>query len=325
MKQMKDELEVLGGNANGCIERTEVQAKLLDARAKNSNSVTILASSSSAGRRAVGAMIREAISIGVPVYNDGDPYRCAEIYRECCEDILELQGGLVGDARETVENTLGGLPLLASDDMRAWKLRHTLDAILADGLVGRSVASSAASSVSTSEAGAKVSSRVAQFKSSGVAAGSPPISAAKELLRAESSASSSSNATYFTYMHTHMHAYKRTHIRECIHHKYTHRVFYVYHINLPHPHTHTPLHIHTHTHQCAHTCTQTHTHTQAYTHKHTHTHVHANTHNTHAHVYIYTGVYICVSPCFCTSDATIMCADYRAVVTLCFSIGKMTW
>jgi len=195
VKQMKDELEVLGGNANGCIERTEVQAKLLDARAKNSNSVTILASSSSAGRRAVGAMIREAISIGVPVYNDGDPYRCAEIYRECCEDILELQGGLVGDARETVENTLGGLPSLASDDMRAWKLRHTLDAILADGLVGRSVASSAASSVSTSEAGAKVSSRVAQFESSGVAAGSPPISAAKELLRAESSASSSSNAT----------------------------------------------------------------------------------------------------------------------------------
>jgi len=252
VKQMKDELEVLGGNANGCIERTEVQAKLLDARAKNSSSSTILSSSSSAGRRAVGAMIREAISTGVPIYNGGDPYGCAEVYRECCEDILELQGGLVGDARETVENTLGGLPLLASDDMRAWKLRHTLDAILADGLVGRSVVSSAASSVTTSEAGAKVSSRVAQFESSAVAAGSPPISAAKELLRAESAASSSSNATYFTYMHTNLHAYKRTHIHACIHHKDTYRVFYMYHINLPHTHTHTHTQIHTHTHQCAH-------------------------------------------------------------------------
>jgi hypothetical protein len=84
--------------------------------------------------RAVGAMIREAISIGVPVYNDGDAHGCAEVYRECLEDILSLQGALDGDTRLAVEEVLRKLPSQPSDDKRAWVLRHTLDAILAGGL-----------------------------------------------------------------------------------------------------------------------------------------------------------------------------------------------
>jgi hypothetical protein len=84
--------------------------------------------------RAVGAMIREAISIGVPVYNDGDAHGCAEVYQECLEDILSLQGALDGDTRFAVEEVLRKLPSQPSDDKRAWVLRHTLDAILAGGL-----------------------------------------------------------------------------------------------------------------------------------------------------------------------------------------------
>jgi len=84
--------------------------------------------------RAVSAMIREALSVGVPMYNSGDKGGCAEVYRGCLEDILALQGALEGDTRVAAEAVLLKLPSLPSDDKRAWTLRHTLDAILAGGL-----------------------------------------------------------------------------------------------------------------------------------------------------------------------------------------------
>ena len=120
VKELKAEMAALGLSTDGCVERSDLEAALLAARSKPSR----------AGRRAVGAMISEAISIGVPIYNGGDPRGCAEVYRECCEDILQLQGGLDLQMHQSVRKTLARLPHLPSDDQRAWELRHTLDAVL---------------------------------------------------------------------------------------------------------------------------------------------------------------------------------------------------
>jgi hypothetical protein len=143
VKQMKEELAALGVSADDCIEREDVQAKLRAARQAKSQTPQ-----TAAGRRAVGAMIREAIRLGVPIYNNGDQRGCAEIYRECCEDILDLQGGLDGENRVAVREVLRKLASLPSDDARAWQLRHTLDAVLAGGL-SSSLTSTATTSTAT--------------------------------------------------------------------------------------------------------------------------------------------------------------------------------
>ena len=135
VKAMKDELVAMDDGAEDCIEREDLQARLRKLRLRTAG--TIPSTQSPASRRAVGAMIREAISIGVPAYNQGNHSKCATVYTQCCEDILDLPGALEGETRKAVREVLRKLPSLASDDARAWQLRHTLDAVLAGGLDAR--------------------------------------------------------------------------------------------------------------------------------------------------------------------------------------------
>ena len=159
VKELKAEMAALGLSTDGCVERSDLEAALLAARSKPSR----------AGRRAVGAMISEAISIGVPIYNGGDPRGCAEVYRECCEDILQLQGGLDLQMHQSVRKTLARLPHLPSDDQRAWKLRHTLDAVLQNS----SSSAPAASASSSSSASARPHAGAPAATSSSSSTGAP--------------------------------------------------------------------------------------------------------------------------------------------------------
>jgi hypothetical protein len=127
VKQVKEELAGMGLSSEGCVDRHDLDLRLLEARGARTRAP--VAEQTRAGRRAVAAMINEAISIGVPIYNDGDPGACADVYRECCADILELGGGLDADCQRLILQVLSNLPSLPSDDARAWALREVLDAV----------------------------------------------------------------------------------------------------------------------------------------------------------------------------------------------------
>ena len=71
-------------------------------------------------------VIEEAISRGVPVFNQGDPTQCATIYRDC---ILELTGNnqLNSSIREALQTLLIKAKKEKNSTKRAWMLRHGLD------------------------------------------------------------------------------------------------------------------------------------------------------------------------------------------------------
>ncbi len=71
--------------------------------------------------------IREAISVGVPLYNSGDPAACAQVYEVC---LREIAPALDSPAARSVQTTLRELGTLPNYDKRAWALRKTMDAIL---------------------------------------------------------------------------------------------------------------------------------------------------------------------------------------------------
>jgi hypothetical protein len=77
--------------------------------------------------------IREAISIGVPLYNSGDAAACAEVYEVC---LREIEPTLDSNAARSVQATLQELEKLANHDKRAWRLRETMDFILEGGRGG---------------------------------------------------------------------------------------------------------------------------------------------------------------------------------------------
>jgi hypothetical protein len=86
-----------------------------------------------AGRKDKGSVpsvhdrIHEAIAVGVPLYNAGDPKTCAQVYEVCLREILPA---LDSPAARSAQTTLRELGTLPNDDKRAWALRRTMDAIL---------------------------------------------------------------------------------------------------------------------------------------------------------------------------------------------------
>jgi hypothetical protein len=76
--------------------------------------------------------IRNAISLGVPLYNAGDHGACADVYTVC---VREIESSLDQAASEAARSLLRQLPSFSNDDKRAWALRDLMDAILAGSLV----------------------------------------------------------------------------------------------------------------------------------------------------------------------------------------------
>jgi len=79
--------------------------------------------------------IREAISVGVPLYNSGNAAACAEVYEVC---LREIEPTIDSNAARSVQATLQELGKLANHDKRAWALRKTMDFILEGGRRGGS-------------------------------------------------------------------------------------------------------------------------------------------------------------------------------------------
>lgn len=85
---------------------------------------------SSAVNRAAQALIREAITTGVPKFNSGDAQGCARVYEECCRDILALPGAIDAETGASTDLVLKEMQSLSSESAKAWTLRRQLDALL---------------------------------------------------------------------------------------------------------------------------------------------------------------------------------------------------
>ena len=79
--------------------------------------------------RAAQALIREAITTGVPIFNAGDASGCARVYEECCRDVIALSA-VDANTGANMVSVLKDLPLLSSESEKAWVLRRQLDALL---------------------------------------------------------------------------------------------------------------------------------------------------------------------------------------------------
>lgn len=71
-------------------------------------------------------MIEDAISKGVPVFNGGDPKKCAQIYRECMMSIAKSKGtdDRIGKA---ISELVKRADAMSDDSEKAWVLRAGLD------------------------------------------------------------------------------------------------------------------------------------------------------------------------------------------------------
>ena len=71
-----------------------------------------------------------AIDKGVPLYNNGDPAACADVYQKCMETIVN--GSNVDNyIREKLTEILDKAKMTKNPDSRAWLLRQNLDSTLA--------------------------------------------------------------------------------------------------------------------------------------------------------------------------------------------------
>jgi hypothetical protein len=73
-------------------------------------------------------LIEEAIDEGVPVFNDGNPGKCADIYRDC---MVTISKNTTIDARVTkdIEKFIERSEKMKDDTERAWLLRSGLDQV----------------------------------------------------------------------------------------------------------------------------------------------------------------------------------------------------
>ena len=71
-------------------------------------------------------MIEQAIDRGVPIFNDGDPAACAEIYRACLEQIARDER-VETHMRMILAKVLKHTKSVESDSERAWIYRGTMD------------------------------------------------------------------------------------------------------------------------------------------------------------------------------------------------------
>ena len=71
-----------------------------------------------------------ALDKGVPLYNNGDPGACADIYQECIKMIVN-DSRVDNDIRENLAEVLNKAQMTKNPDNRAWLLRQNLDSALA--------------------------------------------------------------------------------------------------------------------------------------------------------------------------------------------------
>jgi uncharacterized surface protein with fasciclin (FAS1) repeats len=80
------------------------------------------------GRRAVRAVPELAIERGVPLFNDGKPGACADVYEVSARAVLDLGSAALSDGeREALVKALGQIVHNETPQARAWRLRHALD------------------------------------------------------------------------------------------------------------------------------------------------------------------------------------------------------
>ncbi|MGI9244334.1 MAG: fasciclin domain-containing protein, partial [Verrucomicrobiales bacterium] len=73
-----------------------------------------------------GALIEKAIERGVPIFNDGNHAKCAEIYRACLEEISSNKS-VEAKTRKRVKEVLQAASQVEEKRDRAWLYRHALD------------------------------------------------------------------------------------------------------------------------------------------------------------------------------------------------------
>lgn len=92
--------------------------------------VSLLAQDAEKGLRNIAEGIGRAITAGAPAYNGGDIEKCARIYEETTERLLQGHGECPG-ARTALEAGMERTRQLQDPDDRAWALRDTFDGLLA--------------------------------------------------------------------------------------------------------------------------------------------------------------------------------------------------
>ena len=73
-------------------------------------------------------LLQVAISEGVPLYNAGEPDRCADIYRTALISVMMLAPDQLTEEQLTaLATTVRSSQMVESDDERAWALRRAID------------------------------------------------------------------------------------------------------------------------------------------------------------------------------------------------------
>jgi hypothetical protein len=82
--------------------------------------------------QALDEMIGEAISVGVDVYNEGNPMGCFRIYEGAGYKILNKLGNQSQAIRSTLEKSLNSINETMPVDAKAWIMRAALDTLLGE-------------------------------------------------------------------------------------------------------------------------------------------------------------------------------------------------
>jgi uncharacterized surface protein with fasciclin (FAS1) repeats len=75
-------------------------------------------------------LVQLAIERGVPLFNNGNPGACADVYEVACEGLL-LMGSIPADSRKHLGNALVKMRAARSPSQKAWILRYALDRFMA--------------------------------------------------------------------------------------------------------------------------------------------------------------------------------------------------
>ncbi len=76
-------------------------------------------------------MFQEAIERGVPLFNGGEPERCADIYSTAIVNVLLLvPEKMSGQDRLLLKNALNKSRRAETQEERAWILRRAMDGVI---------------------------------------------------------------------------------------------------------------------------------------------------------------------------------------------------
>ncbi len=79
----------------------------------------------------VKVFLAQAIRIGAPVYNAGDPRGCYDIYAATARMLLRVVEG-ADEATTVLRSALESSAVINDIDRQAWTMRHAFDAILGE-------------------------------------------------------------------------------------------------------------------------------------------------------------------------------------------------